>query len=132
MHQMVHRNIVAAPESIAIVMSRTWRNMRMAKFVAVIHVRRAVVVEVLARPFNAVVETLTLNVTKLLRRGIPSTRCLAIAGWWRWSALSQNKAGSSQRESKYWKCKSIELHSLISSMTTARFVQMIEFRVLLY
>jgi hypothetical protein len=26
--------------------------------------------------------------------------------------LSQNKAGSSQRESKYWKCKSIELHTL--------------------
>src|ERR1700677_280748 len=113
MHQMVHRNIVAAPESIAIVMSRTWRNMRMAKFVAVIHVRRAVVVEVLACPFNAVVEALTLNVTKLLRRGIPSTRRLAIAGRrrWRGSVLSQNKAGSSQRKSKYWKCKPIELHS---------------------
>jgi hypothetical protein len=112
MHHMIHGNIVAAAESLAVVVSRAWWNMRMTKFIAVVHIWRTVVVEVLAGSFDTVVETLTLNFTKLLRRGVPSARCLAIAGGGRRRVLSQDKAGSSQRESKYWKCKSIELHVL--------------------
>lgn len=107
---MRHRDFVAATESLAVVVSCACRNMRMTIFVAPLYVRRAVMVEVLAGSFDAVMEALTLDIAKLLRRCVPSTRSLVVivvrAILW----LSDDKARGPQSESKYWKCKSIELH----------------------
>jgi hypothetical protein len=84
--------------------------MRMTIFLAPFYVRRAVMVEVLPGSFDAVMEALTLNIAKLLRRCIPSTRFLVIIVVRGILWLSHDKARGSQSESKYWKCKSIELH----------------------
>jgi hypothetical protein len=86
------------------------RNMRMTIFVAPLYVRRAVMIEVFAGSFDAVMEALTLDVTKLLRWCIPSTRSLVIIVVRGILWLGHDKARGSQSESKYWKCKSIELH----------------------
>src|ERR1700722_5333638 len=81
MHEMIHGFVVAAAESLAIVVSRTSLNMRMTVFITVVHVRLAVVVEVLASSFDAIVEALTLDIAKLLRWCIPFTPSLIIAAW---------------------------------------------------
>jgi hypothetical protein len=131
MHQMIHGFVVAAAESLAIVMSRTCLNMRMTELITVIHVWLAVVVEVLASSFDSIVEALTLDIAKLLRWCIPSTRPLIItARLFLW--LGHDKARGSQRECEYWKCKSIELHGPIPPCYCTPFDQMTEFDVLLY
>jgi hypothetical protein len=104
----------------------------MTIFVAPFHVGRAVMVEVLPGSFDTVMETLTLNITKLLRWCIPSTRSLVVTGVRGILRLGHDKARGSQSESKYWKCKSIEFHGLVSSVITAPSVQMSEFDALLY
>jgi hypothetical protein len=131
MHEMIHGDLVPAAESLAVVMSRTCLNMRMTVLITVVHVWLAVVVQVLAGSFDAVVKALTLNIAKLLRWCIPSTRSLIITAWlFLW--LSHHKARSSQRECEYWKCKSIELHGSIPPCYCTPFDQMTEFDVLLY
>jgi hypothetical protein len=129
MHEMIHGFVVAAAESLAIVVSRTSLNMRMTVFVTVVHVWLAVVVEVLASSFDAIVEALTLDIAKLLRWCIPSTPPLIITAWlFLW--LGHDKARGSQRECEYWKCKS--LHGSIPPCYCTPLDQMTEFDVLLY
>jgi len=131
MQEMIHGNLVPAAESIAVVLSRTWRDMRMTVLIAIVHVRPAVVIEVLASSFDAIVEALTLDIAKLLRWCVPSTRSLIITAWlFLW--LGHDKARGSQRECEYWKCKSIELHGSIPPCHCTPFDQMTEFDVLLY
>ena len=77
MRQMIHRDFIATAESLPVVVPGTGRDMRMTEFVAIVDVRGAVVVEVLAGSFNTIVEALTLDVAKLLRRRIPSISVLS-------------------------------------------------------
>jgi len=55
-HQVVHANLVAATKTIAISFALLWRQMRMPVLIAVVDVGSPVIVEVLARAFNAILE----------------------------------------------------------------------------
>jgi hypothetical protein len=80
---VTHARIVAVAEAFAVIPSRVVRNVGMAVFVAVLYIRAAMVVVVLASTFDAIMETLPLNVAELLRRGIPAALVLSISRGWR-------------------------------------------------
>jgi hypothetical protein len=71
LHHVVHRYLVAAAEALAIVGLGAVGNMRMTILIPVVNVRSAVIVVVLAGTFDAIVKSLTLDVSKLLRGSIP-------------------------------------------------------------
>jgi hypothetical protein len=75
-HQVMRGDIVSAPEAFAIRLALLARKMRMTKLVAVIHVKPAVIAEVLPRAFNSVAETLVLDLRQILRRHIPAAAIL--------------------------------------------------------
>jgi hypothetical protein len=75
---MVHGGFVAATETLAIVSAGTSRNVRMTIFIAVIDVRSAVVVVILAGAFDSIVKALALYVAKLLRRIVPGSIMVAV------------------------------------------------------
>jgi hypothetical protein len=78
--KMSYACIVAAAEPVAIVRTGTGRNMRVTIFIAVIHVRMAMIIVVLAGSFNTVMIALALNIAEFLRRCIPATVVLTVAG----------------------------------------------------
>jgi hypothetical protein len=80
---VIHRRVVAAAEALAVVPARVARNMGMTVFVAILYVRPAMMVEVLASTFDAIVEALALDVAELLRRRIPAAVILTISRGWR-------------------------------------------------
>src|SRR5580658_2204058 len=66
--QMLHGHLVPAAESIPIVLAHICRNMRMVELIAVGRIRRTMIREILARPFDAVVKSLALILAELRRR----------------------------------------------------------------
>jgi chemotaxis protein histidine kinase CheA len=74
----MHGAVISLAKTFAIVVAKSARNPGMAVLIAIIHVRTAVIVEVLAGAFDAVVKPLTLDLAKLSRRRIPSAAVLAI------------------------------------------------------
>jgi hypothetical protein len=76
---VVHGRIVAAAEAFAVIPSRVVGNVGVAVFVAVLYIRAAMVVVVLAGTFDAIMEALALNVAELLRRRIPAALILSIS-----------------------------------------------------
>jgi hypothetical protein len=54
--------------------------MGMAILVAVVHIWPAVIIKILMRSFDAIVETLPLNLIQFLRRHIPAAAFLAVRG----------------------------------------------------
>src|ERR1019366_277577 len=67
-----------APKAITIGFPLFARKAGITVLVAIVHVRLAVIVEILARAFNAILETLALNLLQFLRRGIPVAAILGI------------------------------------------------------
>ena len=55
----------------------------MAVFIAIVYVGSAVVVEVLARTLDPIMEALALNFAEFRRRSVPSVGCLHIPRGWR-------------------------------------------------
>jgi len=72
---VLNAHIITPAESFPVVVACASRNMRMTKFIAVVHIWRTVVLIVLASTLNPVVETLAADlILEILRRRIPSTR----------------------------------------------------------
>ena len=78
-HQMMHGAVISLPEPFTIVLAKIARDPGMTVLIAVIHVRTAVIVKVLAGAFNAIVKALTLGLAELCRGRIPSPAVLAVA-----------------------------------------------------
>ena len=70
-HQMVHGRVIAATETFSIVIPGAFRNVGVAEFFPALDIGSAVMIEVLAGPFNAIVKTLPLDFAELMGRGIP-------------------------------------------------------------
>ena len=70
--QMVCGRFVSAAKALPVVIEGARRDVRMTIFGPAFNVRRTMVVEVLARAFDAVMETLTLNIPELARRSVPA------------------------------------------------------------
>jgi accessory gene regulator protein AgrB len=91
----------------------------MAESICSFRIRGTVIFKVGPAGFEAIVESLPLNIAELLRRRIPAA---AIMVWvvltislLVWAALGRavlgnEQGGRSQGENKRWKCKSNELH----------------------
>ena len=95
---MLHAHVVAATERIAIIMPRVPGNIRVAKFIPVVRIRASMILDILVRPFDPVMETLPLDIAVLTRRLIPSITTLSIARTLRWTILLSDKdAGASEK-----------------------------------
>ena len=77
---MGHRHPVPAPKSVPVVMPKLSRHVWMSELIPVIHIRRPVVLCVLSRPFQAILKSAALVIPVLLRRCVPPSRTLPIAG----------------------------------------------------
>lgn len=88
-HEVFDANVVAAAESLAVVMAKGAFDVGMAVLVAVVDVGPAVVVEVLAGAFDAVVKAAAGGVVELGRGRVPAAAgaVLVCAGRRRWWAL---------------------------------------------
>jgi len=75
---VVHCNVISTTETLAIVLTYRRIYVRMAVFFAVIYVRHTMMIEVLARAFNAVVKALPLHIAKFGRRRIPPRLILRV------------------------------------------------------
>ena len=79
-------SFITASKTVTVVRARAAGYVRMPVLIAVIDIWSAVVVEVLACSFNAIMETLTLDIAELLGWNIPASGTLSVAwGWWRWA-----------------------------------------------
>ena len=58
MHQVLYAHVITAPEPTPIGCSVAMRNVRMAEFVAILNIRRTMVVRVLTSTLNAVMKSL--------------------------------------------------------------------------
>jgi hypothetical protein len=74
--QVRHTLIVATAKAITIRFSLVARNPRIAVLIAVVHIWPPVIVEILARAFDPVLETLALDLLQFLRRRIPAAAIL--------------------------------------------------------
>jgi len=61
---MTHGNVIATTETFAVVVAGAGLDMGVTIFIPVVHIGRPVVIEILARAFNAVMKTLPLNIPK--------------------------------------------------------------------
>jgi len=75
-HEMVHCFFIAPTKTFAIIFTRTRLNIWVPVFLAVIHVRSAVIVKILAGALDSIVITLPLDLTKFLWRRIPTALCI--------------------------------------------------------
>lgn len=75
--QVLHGHVVSAAETIPIIVTRRWIDVRMPVFFAAVHVWRAMMIEILAGAFDAVVKTLPLNVAKFGWRRVPASLILS-------------------------------------------------------
>jgi hypothetical protein len=69
---MVCGRLVSPAKTFTVIVSGAWRNVRVTVFGPALNVGSAMVIEILARAVNAVVEPLTLNVAELARRSVPA------------------------------------------------------------
>lgn len=98
-------NVVAATEAQAILTPIWSRNeMRIAEFIAVVHVGRAMVFEVFAGAINAVTEASLTHLRELRRRRIPTALRVASRRWWRRAlkALRLSDARCENKRKKSW------------------------------
>jgi hypothetical protein len=65
------RCLVTAAEALAILATKAAGYVRMAELLAILYIRTAVVTEVLAGSFDAVMKTTALNIAEFLRRSVP-------------------------------------------------------------
>ena len=68
---MRHRAIISGTKSVPIILSKVVCNVRVPVLVAILNVWGAVVLEILPRAFDSVMEALALRLAKLGRWGIP-------------------------------------------------------------
>ncbi len=83
-------DVIAAAESIPVVATEGALYMRVTELVTVVDVGAAVIIEVLAGTFDAIMKALTLDLLEFGRRCIPSASgaVLVCAGWrGRWALL---------------------------------------------
>ena len=66
-HHMTNTGIVAVLEAHAIIVAKLTGHIRVAIFIAVIYIRRTMVLVVLASPFDAIMKTTPLSVGELRR-----------------------------------------------------------------
>jgi hypothetical protein len=71
---------VSFAEAVAVVAAHLWRDVGVAELVAVVGVGRAVVLEVAASAFDAVMEAALLELAELGGRCVPAAWTLGIAG----------------------------------------------------
>jgi hypothetical protein len=83
-HQVGDSGVVATAEAFAIGVADFRGSTGIAEFVTIVDVGAAMVLEVAAGAFDAVVEAAALNVTKLARGSIPAVSVLRDAGGRRW------------------------------------------------
>jgi len=105
-HQVVHRHFIAAAEAFAIVGLGAVGHMRMAKLIAVVDVRPAVIVVVLSSSLNSIVKALSLDVAELLWGSVPvaitvTVPILAIGGARCCEGLGNDIARCCKGNSKY-------------------------------
>lgn len=98
-HQVLHTDLVAAAEAFAVVVTQGAFDVRVAVLVAVVHVRTAVVVEVLARTLDAVVEAAPGSVLELGRRSVPSALIRTRRRWRRSLLVLRTGSGGGEGES---------------------------------
>jgi hypothetical protein len=65
------RCLVTAAESLTILAAKAAGYVRMAELLAILYIRTAMVTEVLAGSFDAVMKTTALNILEFLRRNVP-------------------------------------------------------------
>ena len=116
---MMHGGVVSLAESIPVVPAHLARNEgRMPELVAVVRVRRTVILKVLPRAFDAVVIAALLELAELLRRSVPAARTLSITRGRRRRrsiTLRKSSAGYAQQcNSKCRCCKSCQFHKSLS------------------
>lgn len=85
-HQVLDADFISAAESMAIGFAVVMRNRRMTEFVTVLNVGRTMVLVILARALDAVVETLRFYSLNLSRRVGPYFMTI-IWRRWRWTLL---------------------------------------------
>jgi hypothetical protein len=73
-----HADVIATAKAIAVRVPLVAWSMRMTVLIAVIHVWAAVVVEILVRAFDSIVEPLALDLLHFLRWRIPSAVILSV------------------------------------------------------
>jgi hypothetical protein len=113
--QVRHTPFIAAAKAITIGFPLFARKAGIAVLVAIVHVRLAVIAEILARAFNAILETFALNLLQFLRRGIPvaailgigseARRLLGLAG-----CLGHAKSCGAEEKGRCRYCHPIESH----------------------
>jgi len=96
----MHGCVIAVMETVPVVIPRAFRNVGVAELIPAFDIGRAVMIEVLAGSFNAVVETLTLDFAEFARGGVPSALvggyCLILRGC---ECMGRkNRAGYSHRK----------------------------------
>jgi ABC-type cobalamin transport system permease subunit len=79
-HQVCHRTVITAPEAFPVCFALFRWQVRMPVFVAIVYVGTAMVLEVAAGALHTVVESLPLELVKLVGKSIPLGR----RRWWRW------------------------------------------------
>jgi hypothetical protein len=105
-------------ETFAVFVACLWGDGGMAEFPSSFHIRGMAAFEVAAPRFEAIVESLPLNIAKLLWRRIPAAAIMVwailtvsllrtVLGR---AVLGDEQNGYCQGESKRWKSKSNELH----------------------
>jgi hypothetical protein len=77
-HEVRHGRLISAAKAVTIRISLVTRNMGMTVLVAVIHVRPAVIINILACAFDPIVKTLPLGLPPFLRWRIPTAAILRI------------------------------------------------------
>ena len=78
-HDVRHGHVVSTPKALAIGFAQPTGHIRIAILIAIIHVRAAVVLEVLAGSFHSVVESASLHIVPGVRRSLPVVAILAEA-----------------------------------------------------
>lgn len=108
--------IVAAAKAVAVSVPIVARNPGMTELLAAVHVRAALIVEIIARGFDSIVKAAALKFLEFLWRRIPAAAVLAVSG--RWRSLRHTRgsghaaqACGSQKQRKCQYCESIESHS---------------------
>ncbi len=71
---MLNAHLVSAPEALPIVVPQVTRHIRMAKLIAIVHIRRPMILEVLAGALDAIMKSAALDILKLPWRRLPRLR----------------------------------------------------------
>jgi hypothetical protein len=71
---VVDSHLVSTLKALPISLAIPIRHMRMPKLIAVVHIRTAMIVVVLTRPFNTIVKSVAMYFVELRRRSIPIVR----------------------------------------------------------